>query len=64
MDNKTRPSEVYTAINLNNAGSEEEYTIGKEVENNLQWGKESTTIELFHIVEMDQRPTSERSTYL
>jgi hypothetical protein len=37
MDNKTRPSEVYTAVNLNNARSEEEHIIKNEVKNNLQW---------------------------
>jgi len=41
IDNKTRPSEVYIAINFNNVGSEKEYTIENEVENNPQWGKES-----------------------
>ncbi len=40
MDNKTRPLEVYIIVNLNNEGSEEEYTIENEVENNPQWGKE------------------------
>jgi hypothetical protein len=40
MDNKTRPLEVYTIVNLNNVGSEKEYTIENEVENNPQWGKE------------------------
>jgi hypothetical protein len=34
MDNKTRPSEVYTIVNLNNAGNEEEYTTNNEIENN------------------------------
>jgi hypothetical protein len=53
MDNKTRPSKVYTIVNLNNVGNEEEYTIGNEVENNLQWGKESTNTELLHITKMD-----------
>ncbi len=39
MDNKTRPSNVYTAINLNNAKNEKEYTIENEIENNPQWGE-------------------------
>jgi hypothetical protein len=34
MDNKIRPSEVYTVVNLNNAGNEKYYTIKEEVENN------------------------------
>jgi len=34
IDNKTRPLEVYIAINLNNVGSEYEYTTNNEVENN------------------------------
>jgi hypothetical protein len=53
MDNKTAPSKVYIATNLNNAGNEENYTTKKEIENNLQWGKESTIVEFFHIVEVD-----------
>ncbi len=40
IDNKTRPLEVYIVVNLNNVGSEKEYTIENEVENNPQWGKE------------------------
>jgi len=39
MDSNTRPSKVYTTtININNAKSEEDYTIEEEVENNQQWG--------------------------
>jgi hypothetical protein len=34
MDNKIRPSNIYTAVNLNNAGNEHEYTIENEAENN------------------------------
>jgi len=40
MDNKTRPLEVYNVVNLNNVGSEKEYAIKNEVENNPQRGKE------------------------
>jgi hypothetical protein len=36
----TRPSKVYTTtININNAKSEEDYTVEEEVENNQQWGE-------------------------
>jgi hypothetical protein len=56
MDNK--PSKVFTTVNLNNVGSEKDYTIKNDVKNNPQWGEEPTTIKLFHITEMDQRPTS------
>jgi len=45
MDNKTRASKVYIEVNLNNAGN--------EVKNKLQWGEESTTIELLHIATME-----------
>jgi hypothetical protein len=34
MDNKTRPSNVYIAVNLNKVRNEEEYTKENEVENN------------------------------
>jgi len=34
MDNKTKPSKVYTAVNLNKVRNEEEYTKENEVENN------------------------------
>jgi len=40
MDNKTKPSEVYIVINFNNVGSEKEYIVDNEVENDPQWGKE------------------------
>ncbi len=49
MDNKTRTSKVYIIVNLNNVGSEEEYTTKNEVENNPQWGKESNVAKKFHI---------------
>jgi hypothetical protein len=39
MDNKTRPSKVYIATNVSNVGNDQDYTPKKEVENNLQWGK-------------------------
>jgi hypothetical protein len=45
MDNKTRPSEVYIELNLNNARSEKEYTTKNEAKNNPQWGEESVTTE-------------------
>ncbi len=53
MDNKTTPPKVYIATNLNNARNEKNYTTKKEVENNLQWQKESAIVELFHIVEIE-----------
>jgi hypothetical protein len=59
MDNKTRPLEVYIIVNLNNVGSEEEYTTENEIENNPQWGEEYVDAELLHIVETNERPTSE-----
>jgi hypothetical protein len=41
MDSKIRPSEVYiTATIINNAKSEENYTIEEEIENNQQWGED------------------------
>jgi hypothetical protein len=59
MDKKTRPSEVYTEVNLNNVGSEEEYTKENEVENNPQWGKKYVVAKLLHIVETNQHLTYE-----
>jgi hypothetical protein len=43
MDNKTKPWNIYTITNLNNARSEKDYTTEKEVENNPQWGKKCKT---------------------
>jgi hypothetical protein len=57
MDSKTTPSKIYIPTNPNNARNEENYIIKEEVENNLQWGKESAIVELLHIVEIDQHPT-------
>jgi hypothetical protein len=51
MDNKTRPLEVYTIVNLNNEGSEKEYIIENEAENNPQWGEEYAIAKFLHIVE-------------
>jgi hypothetical protein len=52
MDSNTRPSKVYTvAANINNAKSEEDYTIEEKVENNQQWGEDFIVVELFHIGE-------------
>jgi hypothetical protein len=39
MDNKTKPLKVYTITNMNNAGSENDYTTNEEVEKNSQWEK-------------------------
>jgi hypothetical protein len=58
IDNKTRPLEVYIATNLNNGGSEEDYTIENEAKNNPQWGDGFVIIEFMHIVETNQHPTS------
>jgi hypothetical protein len=58
MDRKTTRSKVYIAANLNNARSEKNYTTKEEVENNLPWGEEPTIVEFFHIIEIDQHPTS------
>jgi hypothetical protein len=58
MDNKTRPSKVCIAININNTGNEEDYTTKEEVENNPPWGKKFVVVEFLHIVEIDQHPTS------
>jgi len=49
MDNKTRTSKVYIAVNINNAWNKEEYTTNIEVENNPQWGEESNVAKLFHV---------------
>jgi len=46
MDNKTEPSKIYTTININNHGSDqEEYTLDVETNHNQsqQWREESTT---------------------
>jgi hypothetical protein len=57
MDNKIKPLEVYTVINLNNVRSEKYYIVEEEVENNLQWGEEYVALELLHIAETYQYPT-------
>ncbi len=50
MDNKTRPSKVYTEVNLNNAMSKEEYTIENEAKNNPQRREEFVVVIFFHII--------------
>jgi len=58
MDSKIRPLEVYTiAVNINNAKSEEDYTIEEEAKNSQQWGEDFAVAELFHISETIQHPT-------
>ncbi len=52
MDNKTQPLEIYIAINFNNHGGEEEYTLEEEIDRNQgqQRGEEAIAIEsLLHI---------------
>jgi hypothetical protein len=51
MDNKTKPLKVYTITNMNNGGSENDYTTKEEIENNSQWGKKSILTKVLHIVE-------------
>jgi hypothetical protein len=51
MDNMTKPLKVYIATNVSNVGSEEDYTIEEEVENNLQSGEEFVVAKFFHIIE-------------
>jgi len=57
MDDKIKPLEVYTVINLNNVGSEKYYIVEEEVENNLQWGEEYVALELLHTTKTYQYPT-------
>jgi hypothetical protein len=60
MDSKTRPSKVYTtSININNAKSEEDYTIEEETKNNQQRGENFVAAKLLHIGETIQHLTSE-----
>ncbi len=59
MGNKTKPSKVYTTMNVNNVGNEEDYTTKQQVENNPQWGEESIIVELFHIAKTYQHPRFE-----
>ncbi len=58
MDGKTQPLEVYITTNMNNVGSEKDYTTQEEDKNNQQQGKEFVVAELFHIVKTIQHPTS------
>jgi hypothetical protein len=51
MDNKIKPLKVYTITNMNNGGNENDYTTKEKVENNSQWGEESTITKVLHIVE-------------
>jgi hypothetical protein len=44
---------------MNNARSEIDYTKKEEVENNSQWGEESTIIKVLHIARTNQHPTFE-----
>jgi hypothetical protein len=44
---------------MNNARNEKDYTTKEEAKNNPQWGEESTTTKLLHIVEIDQHPRLE-----
>jgi hypothetical protein len=55
MDNKTQTSKIYTITNINNHGSEKEYTSDEETDCNQskKWGEEfdsQLVIKLFHIV--------------
>jgi len=49
MDNKTRPLEVYTVVNMNNVRNEENYILKEEAENDPQWVEESIIVKLPHI---------------
>jgi hypothetical protein len=57
MDGKTRPLEVYTRVNVNNVGSEKDYTLKEEIENDQQWGNESIVTKLVHIIKIIQHLT-------
>ncbi len=49
MDNKIKPLKVCTTTNMNNVGSEEDYTIKEEAKNNPQWGEEFVVTRFLHI---------------
>jgi hypothetical protein len=48
MDNKIRPSKVYTITNMNNVGNEKNYTTEEEAENNPQWGEKFVAKKFLH----------------
>jgi hypothetical protein len=58
MDNKNRPLEVYTIVNMSNVGNEKNYILKEEVENDLQWVEESIIVKLLHISKTYQHPRS------
>jgi hypothetical protein len=52
MDNKLRPSEIYTATNITDHGSDqEEYTSNEEIDRNQsqQWREESIVAKFLHM---------------
>jgi hypothetical protein len=53
MDNKIRPLKVYTTTNMNNVGSEEDYTTKEETKNIPQWEEEFDGVKFLHITEKD-----------
>jgi len=57
MDGKIWPLEVYTIVNVNNVGSEKDYTLKEEIENDQQWGNESIVTKLVHIIKIIQHLT-------
>jgi hypothetical protein len=48
MDNKIRPSKVYTITNVSNVRNEKNYTIEEEAKNNPQWGEKFVATKYFH----------------
>jgi hypothetical protein len=61
MDNKIQPLEIYTIINSENHGSDqEEYTSNEEIDcnQNQQWREEFFVVELLHIVETSIHQTT------
>jgi hypothetical protein len=58
INNKTRPLEVYTIVNMSNVGNEENYILKEEVENDPQWVEESIIVKLLHISKTYQHPRS------
>ncbi len=60
MDNKTQPSKIYIAININHHGNDqEEYTLDEEIDWNKsqRWKEEFFVVKLFHTV-VDQYVTN------
>jgi hypothetical protein len=48
MNNKTRPSKVYTITNMSNVRNEKNYTIKEEAKNNPQCEENFVAAKYFH----------------